>query len=120
MDADLYAVRKDLPDLARFLLGTGVRIGEAIGVTWDDVDLDQRLVHIRRTIIRVRGVGLVAKPTKSRAGLRVLRLPGWLVEVLAQRRPSDGGSGHPLFAIKRRQARSLIGRDDACCNGGLV
>jgi integrase len=66
-----------------------VRVGEAIGITWADVDLDRRLVHIRRTIIRVRGVGLVAKPTKSRAGLPALRLPGWLVEVLSQRRPSE-------------------------------
>jgi hypothetical protein len=31
LDADRYAVRKDLPDLVRLLLGTGVRIGEAIG-----------------------------------------------------------------------------------------
>jgi integrase len=36
-------------------------------------------------------VGLVGKPTKSRAGLRVLRLPEWLVEVLARRRPTNGG-----------------------------
>jgi integrase len=96
LDADPYAVRKDLPDLARFLLGTGVRIGEAIGVTWDDVDLDRRLVHIRRTVVRVKGVGLVAKSTKSRAGLRVLRLPEWLATVLAQRRPEGGGQS-PVF-----------------------
>ena len=70
LDADPYAVRKDPPDLARFLLGTGVRIGEAMGVTWDDVDLSKQLVHIRRTVIRVKGVGLVPKVTKSRAGLR--------------------------------------------------
>jgi integrase len=91
LDADPYAVRKDLPDLARFLLGTGVRIGEAMGVTWDDVDLSKQLVHIRRTVIRVTGVGLVPKVTKSRAGLRTLRIPAWLVAVLAARRPEEGG-----------------------------
>jgi integrase len=91
LDADPYAVRKDLPDLARFLLGTGVRIGEAMGVTWDDVDLVNHLVHIRRTVIRVKGVGLVPKVTRSRAGLRTLRIPAWLVAVLAARRPEDGG-----------------------------
>ena len=91
LDADPYAVRKDLPDLARFLLGTGVRIGEAMGVTWDDVDLAEQLVHIRRTVIRVKGVGLVPKVTKSRAGLRTLRIPAWLVAVLATRRPVYGG-----------------------------
>ena len=96
LDADPYAVRKDLPDMVRFLLGTGVRIGEAMGVTWDDVDLAEGVVHIRRTIIRVRGVGLVAKVTKSRAGLRSLPIPGWLVAVLAARRP-DGNGSAPVF-----------------------
>jgi integrase len=91
LDADPYAVRKDLPDLARFLLGTGVRIGEAMGVTWEDVDLVNQLVHIQRTVIRVTGVGLVSKVTKSRAGLRTLRIPVWLVAVLAARRPEHGG-----------------------------
>lgn len=98
LDGDAYAVRKDLPDLVRFLLGTGVRIGEAMGVRWEDLDLDQRVVHIRRTIVRVKGAGLVAKSTKSRAGLRVLRLPDWLADVLAKRRPDDGGGGVPVFA----------------------
>ena len=62
-----------------------------MGVTWDDVDLAEQLVHIRRTVIRVKGVGLVAKVTKSRAGLRTLRIPAWLVAVLAARRPEQGG-----------------------------
>jgi integrase len=66
-----------------------VRIGEAIGVTLDDVDLDQRVVHIGRTMVRVKGVGLVAKTTKSRAGLRVLGLTEWLADVLAKRRPDE-------------------------------
>jgi integrase len=36
-------------------------------------------------------VGLVPKVTKSRAGLRTLRIPAWLVAVLAARRPEQGG-----------------------------
>jgi hypothetical protein len=31
LDVDEYAKRKDLPDLVRFLLGTGCRLGEALG-----------------------------------------------------------------------------------------
>lgn len=92
LDGNEFAVSKDLPDLARFLLGTGVRIGEAMGVTWADVDLSARVVHIRRTIVRVKGIGLVAKSTKSRSGLRVLRIPTWLADVLTKRLPA-GVSG---------------------------
>lgn len=112
LDADPYAVRKDLPDLARFLLGTGVRIGEAMGVTWDDVDLAEQVVHIRRTVIRVKGVGLVPKVTKSRAGLRSLHIPAWLAAVLAARRP-EGGGPVPVFpdAVGGFRDRNNIERD---------
>ncbi len=91
LDADPYAVRKDLPDLARFLLGTGVRIGEAMGVTWDDVDLDEQLVHIRRTVIRVKGVGLVPKRDQESRRASYAADTGLAVAVLAARRPEDGG-----------------------------
>ncbi|WP_425564231.1 hypothetical protein, partial [Oryzihumus leptocrescens] len=33
-DNDAHAQRKDVPDLVRFLLGTGCRIGEALAVHW--------------------------------------------------------------------------------------
>ena len=95
VDADPYAVRKDLPDLTRFLLGTGVRIGEALGVGWSDVDLVGGLVSIRSTVVRVKGVGLVAKSPKTEAGVRVLQLPRWLIEVL-KRRHANSGDG-PVF-----------------------
>lgn len=34
------ARRRDLPDVVMFMLGTGVRIGEALGVRWCDIDLE--------------------------------------------------------------------------------
>ena len=37
--ADERAVQADLPDLVTFMLGTGVRIGEALAVLWSQVDL---------------------------------------------------------------------------------
>lgn len=33
-----------------FLLGTGCRIGEAIGIRWDDVDLEKRLIDINHSL----------------------------------------------------------------------
>jgi hypothetical protein len=35
--SDKKAVERDLPDLCEWLLATGVRIGEALAVTWDEV-----------------------------------------------------------------------------------
>ena len=92
---DAKAVERDLPDLVCFMLATGVRIGEALAVLWSEVDLDAELVHITSTILRVKGVGLVRKPTKSRSGKRVLLLPSWAVEALRQRGP--GRSDEVLF-----------------------
>ena len=86
LDGDVFARHKDLPDLARFLIGTGCRLGEAVGVHWEDVDLERQVLQVRRTVIRVRGQGMIAKRPKSRAGERTLRLPLWLVAMLRERR----------------------------------
>ena len=68
LDASLLARRKDLPDLTRFLLGTGCRLGEGVGVHWEDLDLDRHLLRVHRTVLRVKGRGLVAKQPKTRSG----------------------------------------------------
>src|SRR3954452_21316262 len=59
LDGDEVACRADLPDLVRFLLGTGCRIGEALALTWPNVDLERHVVQIDTTLIRVPGQGLV-------------------------------------------------------------
>ena len=33
-----------------FLLGTGCRIGEAIGIRWDDVDMKKRTININHSL----------------------------------------------------------------------
>lgn len=95
LDGDPVAVHKELPDLCRWMLATGVRIGEALAVSWDEVDLDAGTVAIEYTLIRVKGVGLVRKVTKSSAGERVLPLPVFAVAML-RRRLADNCS-QPVF-----------------------
>jgi len=68
LSSDETARRRDLPDLSLFMIATGVRIGEALAVVWDQVDLDGGEVEVTHTIIRVKGQGLLRKPTKSSAG----------------------------------------------------
>jgi integrase len=48
--ADPRAQRRDLPDLVFFMLATGVRIGEALGVMGSEVDLDAGTVEISSTM----------------------------------------------------------------------
>lgn len=84
--ADHKAVRHDLPALVDFMLGTGMRIGEAIAVTWGDLDFERGTVALSGIIVRVRGEGVIRKPkAKSAAGWRTLHLPYWLVAQLRAR-----------------------------------
>ncbi len=97
LDRDEVACRADLPDLVRFLLGTGCRIGEALALTWPNVDLERHVVQIDTTLIRVPGQGLVIKRPKTKAGSRVLRIPLWLVALLRERRLRDPESAGAVF-----------------------
>lgn len=76
LDADPVACAASVPELVRFMLGTGQRIGECLGVLWLDVDLGRRRVEVSSTVIRWTGHGLVRKETKTRAGRRTLVLLG--------------------------------------------
>lgn len=101
LDRHKYAQRHDLPELARFMLATGLRIGEAVGVTWADLDLDTRTVQVSRTIVPVKGKGLVAKRVKSKTSERPLLLPEWAVDMLRARRVRLGAFEGPVFPNAR-------------------
>lgn len=66
LDADPTAVRKDLPDLCRFMLATGVRIGEVLAVQWGQVDFAAHTVTFDSTVIRVTGEGAPAEDDEDR------------------------------------------------------
>jgi integrase len=97
LEADEVAVRRDLPDLTRFMLATGVRIGETLGVFWSEFDPDAGTVAVNHNVIRVKGRGLIRKSTKTEAGERTLALPSWAVAMLRERQPDSGEPDGPIF-----------------------
>ena len=97
LDSNENARRQDLPDLARFILATGLRLGEALGVRWSDIDLAQGFVTVERTVLRVKGGGLVASRLKSTASRRTLLLPAWARQMLLTRRDQDPAVDGPVF-----------------------
>lgn len=97
LSADPRSVSKDLPDLVSFMLDTGVRIGEALAVTWDQIDFEAATVEISYTVIRVKGQGLLRKSTKTAAGIRVLPLPPSTVVMLRRRRRAGRIGTTPVF-----------------------
>lgn len=52
--SDCYTNHKDLSGWANimtFLLGTGCRIGEALGMTWQDIDFENCLIHVNKALL---------------------------------------------------------------------
>ena len=65
---------------------------------WIDIDFDRGSLRVERTIIRVKGRGLVASRPKSRSSLRTLVIPGWCFTMLEARRARLGVTEGPVFA----------------------
>lgn len=110
--AQASARRRDLPDFVTFMIGTGVRIGEALAVRWCDVDLEgvpvvdgdgMRLVPIvavTGNVVRHRGKGLHRHDGKTETSLRIVPLPQFVVTMLAAR--ERFGTEAPVFPAASR------------------
>jgi integrase len=77
-----------VPDRYRALVGlaggTGLRWGECASLRWDALDLAARTLRVVRVAVEVSG-RVTDKPyPKSRAGRRVVPLPGFVVELLTE------------------------------------
>ena len=67
------------------LLGTaGLRIGEALGLKWSDVDMVAGRLHVRRALQRQRGRGLVFVEPKSYRSRRMVFLCELAVDALSE------------------------------------
>jgi integrase len=67
------------------LATTGLRLSEALGLRWSDLDLRTGTLHVRQALHRVRGEWVTTEP-KTRAGSRTVTLPPAAVAVLKQHR----------------------------------
>lgn len=53
--------------LYKLLLDTGLRIGEALALNWSDIDYDNQIIHVDKTVDRA---GKVQDSPKSESGIR--------------------------------------------------
>lgn len=53
-----------------FLLGTGLRIGEALALTWEDIDVEHKSVAVTKNVIFIEGKKVVQQNPKTAAGIR--------------------------------------------------
>ncbi|MGQ9586401.1 MAG: tyrosine-type recombinase/integrase [Anaerolineae bacterium] len=88
-----------------YLLASGCRIGEALGLTWQDVDWSAGTVAIRRNLQRVGGEWLLQEP-KTKAGVRTIALPPQGMAALRRQRVQQaewrlraGGKWHDPWGL---------------------
>ena len=114
----------DLHDVALLLLGTGMRIGEALALEWTEVDLDGNIPHARvaATMVEPRRdaatgqvfvAGLHRQPMTKTGATRSIALPHVVVEMLHRRRAGTPGAAR--IAIRSSPTRAEAGCGRTTC-----
>ena len=76
-------------------LFTGMRIGEVCALKWSDIDFDMKVLHVTKTVQRIRVYGqerrTAVKVTapKSESSVRDIPLPDFLINMLKEYRTAD-------------------------------
>ena len=83
---------------ALFAVGValGLRKGELLALRWDDVDLEDGVLHIRQNVERLPEIGLVFGPPKSNKSRRTIPLPAASTKVLRTHRANQAAEALAL------------------------
>jgi integrase len=68
------------------LIFSGVRRGELMGLEWDDIDFENRVIHIRRTSQYVSRWGIITKSPKNKTSFRTIKLSNMMFQLLEEYR----------------------------------
>jgi integrase len=93
----------------------GLRLGEALGLQWTDVDMIGGTLTVRRQVVEVGGVTTVAEP-KTKRSRRTIPLPKLAADAIKRRETAAKKEGHKSEYIfvtitGRHPARSNLRRD---------
>ena len=75
--------RAQLP--AMIMLFAGLRRGEVIPLTWDDIDLDNHTISVNKSVVTLNGKCIVKPGAKTEAGVRTIDIPQILVDFLQKK-----------------------------------
>jgi integrase len=91
------------------LVGSGLRIGEAVALSWTDVD--GRELTVRRSVHRAEGNGYIIGEPKTRQSRRTITLPALARQALATQRERQDGVKAALRPGDWQDTRGLIFTD---------
>lgn len=67
-------------------LSCGLRLSEALGLSWADIDFDEGKLSVNKQLRSVRGAGKAFSKPKSRRSVRTIPVPQFALEVLREHR----------------------------------
>ena len=70
--------------LITLILYSGIRVAEASGLTWDDIDFENGFIDINKTLNYTPRKGVYEDTPKSESSARVISIPPNIVELLKQ------------------------------------
>lgn len=94
--------------LFSLLFWSGCRIGEALALTAEDVDMEHSSIRINKSFARIHGRDLIQSP-KTPASNRTVTLPGFMMEILKDWiRYTDVKGKQRLFEGVMRTTASVV------------
>ena len=90
-----------------FLLNTGIRLGEAIGLTWDDIDFDKRKISVNKQIVK-RNFGADVRKVVEKKGKKEQRSSWYFTTPKTFTSIREVPFGETLYqALKQEKAEQL-------------
>lgn len=89
-----YCKKNEKDFIFIFLLATGLRIGEALALTWNDINFKKQTLYVKHTLIRVGNKYEVKEGAKTEYGERLV--------------PFTQKIGSPLLEIKSKSKSDLV------------
>ena len=79
------------------MLGTGMRVGEAVGLRWCDIDLEEGVIDVNHTLVyykhEINGCYCNIHSPKTKAGIRKIPMLGNVKEAFLEERKNQMASG---------------------------
>jgi integrase len=103
MPIRLASMDHRLEALFALAISTGARQGELLGLGWEHIDLDAGTISIQRTLDQA-AAGFRLKKPKSERGRRILDVPRFAVQALAEHRKrmlAEGNLSAPVIFCTR-------------------
>lgn len=73
----------------RLALGTGMRLGEVLGLRWEDIDFEENTLFVKNSLTKAEGGGYIISSTKTRNSERLLGFSPRTAEALRKRKATQ-------------------------------